>query len=45
VHVLERAGHWPFIDRPQAFADLLLPFLRDRIAQVPELIEDSALYR
>jgi pimeloyl-ACP methyl ester carboxylesterase len=45
VHVLQRAGHWPFIDRPQAFADLLLPFLRDRIAEVPELIEDSALYR
>jgi pimeloyl-ACP methyl ester carboxylesterase len=28
VHRIEKAGHWPFIDRPDEVAGFLLPFLR-----------------
>ncbi|HEX7249954.1 MAG TPA: alpha/beta hydrolase [Burkholderiales bacterium] len=28
VHRIEKAGHWPFIDRPDEVAGILLPFLR-----------------
>jgi len=28
VHLIEKAGHWPFIDRPDEVAAILLPFLR-----------------
>jgi pimeloyl-ACP methyl ester carboxylesterase len=28
VHLVEKAGHWPFIDRPDEVAGILLPFLR-----------------
>jgi pimeloyl-ACP methyl ester carboxylesterase len=31
VHRIEDAGHWPFIDRPDAVAALLLPFLRRQL--------------
>lgn len=31
VHLIEDAGHWPFIDRPDAVAALLLPFLQKQI--------------
>jgi hypothetical protein len=31
VHRIEDAGHWPFIDRPDAFAAVLLPFLKEQI--------------
>jgi pimeloyl-ACP methyl ester carboxylesterase len=33
VHVIEDAGHWPFIDRPGEVAGLLLPFLRQQLAR------------
>ncbi|MGH2907399.1 MAG: alpha/beta fold hydrolase [Solirubrobacterales bacterium] len=45
VHVLEGAGHWPFIDRPEAFEAALFPFLRARIAAADESHELSASYR
>jgi pimeloyl-ACP methyl ester carboxylesterase len=28
VHVLEGLGHWPFIDDPEAVADVVVPFLK-----------------
>jgi pimeloyl-ACP methyl ester carboxylesterase len=28
VHLIRNAGHWPFIDRPEEVARILLPFLR-----------------
>jgi pimeloyl-ACP methyl ester carboxylesterase len=28
VHLIQKAGHWPFIDRPDEVAALLLPFLK-----------------
>jgi pimeloyl-ACP methyl ester carboxylesterase len=28
VHLIQKAGHWPFIDRPDEVAGILLPFLR-----------------
>jgi pimeloyl-ACP methyl ester carboxylesterase len=31
VVVLERSGHWPFADDPEAVADALLPFLGERV--------------
>lgn len=31
IHRIEDAGHWPFIDRPDEVAALLLPFLRSQI--------------
>jgi pimeloyl-ACP methyl ester carboxylesterase len=31
VVILERSGHWPFADDPEAVVDALLPFLRDRM--------------
>jgi pimeloyl-ACP methyl ester carboxylesterase len=33
VHVLEDSGHWPFADNPEAVQALVLPFLRERVAQ------------
>jgi pimeloyl-ACP methyl ester carboxylesterase len=44
IHLLENAGHWPFIDRPQAFADLLLPFLREQVGATSEPASNSASY-
>lgn len=44
IHVLENAGHWPFIDRPDAFADRLLPFLRNQLGVSTELAPNSAVY-
>jgi pimeloyl-ACP methyl ester carboxylesterase len=44
IHLLENAGHWPFIDRPQAFADLLLPFLREQVGATSESASNSASY-
>jgi pimeloyl-ACP methyl ester carboxylesterase len=35
VHRIEDAGHWPFIDRPDAVAAVLLPFLRQQIGDSP----------
>jgi pimeloyl-ACP methyl ester carboxylesterase len=31
VHRIEKAGHWPFIDRPDEVAAVLLPFLKGQI--------------
>ena len=31
VHRIEGAGHWPFIDRPDEVAAILLPFLRQQL--------------
>jgi pimeloyl-ACP methyl ester carboxylesterase len=31
VHLIEKAGHWPFIDRPDEVAGILLPFLRQNL--------------
>ena len=31
VHLLERCGHWPFIDEPERSAALLLPYLRRQL--------------
>jgi pimeloyl-ACP methyl ester carboxylesterase len=31
VHRIEQAGHWPFIDRPDEVAALLLPFLKSQL--------------
>jgi pimeloyl-ACP methyl ester carboxylesterase len=28
VHLIQKAGHWPFIDQPDEVAALLLPFLK-----------------
>ena len=36
VHLIEKAGHWPFIDRPDEVAGVLLPFLRAQIKQERE---------
>jgi pimeloyl-ACP methyl ester carboxylesterase len=33
VHRIEKAGHWPFIDRPDEVAAVLLPFLRKNLQQ------------
>lgn len=30
THQIEDSGHWPFIDQPDAFLELLLPFLEGR---------------
>jgi len=32
VHVLPGCGHWPFIDEPERVAELVVPFLRERLA-------------
>jgi pimeloyl-ACP methyl ester carboxylesterase len=45
VHLMQGAGHWPFIDRPDEFAALLTPFLRERVAAEAELREISSAYR
>lgn len=31
VHLIQKAGHWPFIDRPDEVAGILLPFLRQNL--------------
>ena len=31
VHRIEKAGHWPFIDRPDEVAAVLLPFLKAQL--------------
>jgi pimeloyl-ACP methyl ester carboxylesterase len=31
VHLVQKAGHWPFIDRPDEVAEVLLPFLRKNL--------------
>jgi len=31
VHLIQKAGHWPFIDRPDEVAALLLPFLKKNL--------------
>ena len=31
VHRIEKAGHWPFIDRPDEVARVLLHFLRNQM--------------
>jgi pimeloyl-ACP methyl ester carboxylesterase len=31
VHVIENAGHWPFVDEPKQVAEILLPFLRKHV--------------
>jgi pimeloyl-ACP methyl ester carboxylesterase len=30
VVILERSGHWPFADDPEAVANILVPFLRNQ---------------
>jgi pimeloyl-ACP methyl ester carboxylesterase len=35
IHRIEDAGHWPFIDRPDEVAAVLLPFLREQIGARP----------
>jgi pimeloyl-ACP methyl ester carboxylesterase len=32
VHALPGCGHWPFIDEPERVAELVVPFLRERLA-------------
>lgn len=32
VHYIKGAGHWPFIDDPEAVAAVLLPFLREKLS-------------
>lgn len=39
VLVLERSGHWPFIDDPVAVADAMVPFLREQ--EAARMLEDS----
>jgi pimeloyl-ACP methyl ester carboxylesterase len=34
VHLVQGAGHWPFIDRPDEVAAILLPFLRRCMASL-----------
>jgi pimeloyl-ACP methyl ester carboxylesterase len=31
VHVLEGAGHWPFIDEPERVASLVIPYLQKQV--------------
>jgi pimeloyl-ACP methyl ester carboxylesterase len=31
VHVLDRCGHWPFIDEPAKCAEIIVPFLRKQV--------------
>jgi pimeloyl-ACP methyl ester carboxylesterase len=33
VHLVQKAGHWPFIDQPDEVAGLLLPFLRRQLSR------------
>jgi pimeloyl-ACP methyl ester carboxylesterase len=35
VIVLERSGHWPFVDDPEAVERALVPFLRERLGTGP----------
>jgi pimeloyl-ACP methyl ester carboxylesterase len=44
VHVLPNAGHWPFIDQPEAFAELLIPFLRDQSPVLEQSHGNSRIY-
>ena len=34
IHVLDKSGHWPFMDYPQTVHDLVIPFLR-RLVGIP----------
>jgi pimeloyl-ACP methyl ester carboxylesterase len=36
IHLLPSSGHWPFIDQPEAFSDILMPFLRGRVNALSE---------
>lgn len=36
VHVLESAGHWPFVDEPARVEALVLDFLKRNVGAVPE---------
>jgi pimeloyl-ACP methyl ester carboxylesterase len=31
VHLMEKCGHWPFIDEPERAAALIVPYLRKRL--------------
>lgn len=35
VRLMERCGHWPFIDEPEAAAATIVPFLRARVTGEP----------
>jgi pimeloyl-ACP methyl ester carboxylesterase len=35
VHVLAGCGHWPMIDEPERVRELVVPFLRERLASGP----------
>jgi pimeloyl-ACP methyl ester carboxylesterase len=36
VRLVQKAGHWPFIDQPEEVAGLLMPFLRGQLAPKPD---------
>ena len=42
IHLLNRSGHFPYADDPEAVADLLLPFLRAQTAAASAAAADCA---
>jgi hypothetical protein len=42
VIVLERSGHWPFVDDPEAVERALVPFLRERLGTGPQAGQPKA---
>jgi pimeloyl-ACP methyl ester carboxylesterase len=36
IQILERSGHWPFADDPEAVERAVVPFLRERLAAEPQ---------
>ena len=45
VVVLERSGHWPFVDDPEAVERRVVPFLRERFAAQPQAWQPKAANR
>jgi pimeloyl-ACP methyl ester carboxylesterase len=45
VVVLERSGHWPFVDDPAAVERRVVPFLRERFAAQPQAGQPKAANR
>lgn len=31
IHILEKSGHWPFVDDPEGVAAMLIPFLKEQL--------------
>jgi pimeloyl-ACP methyl ester carboxylesterase len=34
IHMIEGAGHWPHLEKPDAVSAKLLPFLREQVGAV-----------